>query len=257
MTIGLTFGFLLIGAFQLKVYRQQKEIMASSGQQTDQLITAANVQASASQRNADAASDFTRAAQEQSRTLKTLVGQATSDVRLQTQLAAVSLGFPQLALTDQWLGVYPGDKRNLSYQIAVRSIGGKTGAEEIRVACNAQIRTSPPTDYKVGPAHLLNPSTLPAFRDGFRAWTAPLQDKGTANLEPHAQDIPRRLRPPVIPERDSSKTIYIWGRIEYRDSVTRYKAKPVRFCRYITVAEVLNGPSGGIVALQNCPTSDQ
>lgn len=56
ITVFLTLVLAGTSILQLRIYRQQKEIMESSGGQTDQLIKAANIQAGAATRNADAAS---------------------------------------------------------------------------------------------------------------------------------------------------------------------------------------------------------
>ncbi len=58
----LTLAIVIVGILQWRVYTQQKGIMESSGKQTTQLIDAANIQACAASRNADAAESFSTSA---------------------------------------------------------------------------------------------------------------------------------------------------------------------------------------------------
>jgi len=57
-TIGLTITLVAVGATQACIYYQQKQIMESSGHQTDQLITYAKAQACAAKSFADSASNI-------------------------------------------------------------------------------------------------------------------------------------------------------------------------------------------------------
>jgi hypothetical protein len=54
LTVFISIVIAVIAGFQWNVYRQQKEIMESGGHQTEQLIEAANIQACAAQKIADA-----------------------------------------------------------------------------------------------------------------------------------------------------------------------------------------------------------
>jgi hypothetical protein len=54
-TVLLTLAIVLVGIIQACIYQQQKRIMESSGKQTQQLIDAANIQASAAIKNTEAA----------------------------------------------------------------------------------------------------------------------------------------------------------------------------------------------------------
>jgi hypothetical protein len=62
LTVIVSIVVAVIAGFQWSVYRQQKQIMESSGQQTQQLIVAANIQADAAKRNATAAESFSTSA---------------------------------------------------------------------------------------------------------------------------------------------------------------------------------------------------
>ena len=55
VTAVLTAVIVLVGLLQWNVYQQQKAIMESSGKQTQQLIDAADIQACAASKNAEAA----------------------------------------------------------------------------------------------------------------------------------------------------------------------------------------------------------
>ena len=58
VTVLITAVLAVIGFFQYTVYKQQKAIMESSGQQTQQLVDAANIQACAATKNAASADRF-------------------------------------------------------------------------------------------------------------------------------------------------------------------------------------------------------
>ena len=83
MTVAVSIVIALIAFLQYGVYRQQKKIMESSGQQTQKLIDAANIQACAAQKIAGA-SDRNAAAAE------SFSGSATS-INKQTQIAAKAM----------------------------------------------------------------------------------------------------------------------------------------------------------------------
>ena len=75
MTVVVSVIIAVIALLQWGVYRQQKRIMESSGQQTQQLIDAANIQACAAKQIADAAGRSTAAAE----SFSTSAGQIRAD----------------------------------------------------------------------------------------------------------------------------------------------------------------------------------
>lgn len=83
VTVGLTAVLALVGYLQWRVYTQQRDIMNSSGQQTQQLIDAAKIQAGAAQKIADA-SDRNAAAAESFST-------SAKEIREQTEKATLEL----------------------------------------------------------------------------------------------------------------------------------------------------------------------
>src|SRR5271165_7061926 len=74
VTALLTAAIVVVGIFQLYVYRQMKGIMESSSQQTDKLIGAANIQAGAASKNAEAAASFSKSADSINRQTQIAVG---------------------------------------------------------------------------------------------------------------------------------------------------------------------------------------
>jgi hypothetical protein len=108
MTVAVSVIIAVIAFLQWGVYRQQKRIMESSGPQTQQLIDAANTQACASQRiadasgrNAAAASAFSKAADR----IDTKIGDSEADFR--RMAAASERSLRTVSQTDQraWVGV--------------------------------------------------------------------------------------------------------------------------------------------------------
>lgn len=87
ITAGMTVVLATIAYLQLQVYRQQKRIMESSGQQTDQLIVAAETQAHAANRNARSARRMSASAAEQANYAQQIADQTAAQAKATGELA--------------------------------------------------------------------------------------------------------------------------------------------------------------------------
>jgi hypothetical protein len=74
LTVFISIVIAVIAGFQWNVYRQQKTIMESGGKQTQQLIDAANIQACAATKSANAAARFATSAEKIDSGIGTAVG---------------------------------------------------------------------------------------------------------------------------------------------------------------------------------------
>ena len=88
LTVLLTLVLAIIGFLQWRVYRQQKAIMESSGQQTQKLIDAANIQACAATRNAQSASISANAASDLAAQTKNIAERTVAKINATNTLAS-------------------------------------------------------------------------------------------------------------------------------------------------------------------------
>lgn len=90
LTVLLTLVLAVIGFLQWRVYRQQKAIMESSGQQTQKLIDAANIQAGAATKNAESASVSAKAASDLAGQTKSIAERALTQADATNDLASAA-----------------------------------------------------------------------------------------------------------------------------------------------------------------------
>jgi hypothetical protein len=104
VTVFLTIAIVGVSISQAVIYFQQKRIMESSGHQTQQLIDAANIQACAANRNANAAASFSESA----KGINTQTALAVGDFQRMATAAENNIrAIQESSRNDQraWLGV--------------------------------------------------------------------------------------------------------------------------------------------------------
>jgi hypothetical protein len=219
----LTLAIAVVGLLQWRVYRQQKTIMEKSGEQTDQLIKAANIQACAATQNADSARSMAASAGIQS--------QATNSIDM--RIKAAEADFQQLAknatdtLTntqdsfrrDQraWLGVV--DYHLLKFdgsvpmEITIDIVNsGKTPAIQVDQS-TAVVYLGQFVDYPEGPQ---------AFRSS-----------GAPDIPPQGKYIAHVSNDEIAPYwygiAHGQIFLYVTGRLTYHDIYTK-EAHHTHFC---------------------------
>jgi hypothetical protein len=224
-----------IAVLQLYVYRQQKAIMDSSGKQTDQLIAAANIQASAAKKNAESAAQSAAAADRfattSEKTLKQIIaGSAdTHSIALAAQIQAAAVA--PLVQWSRMIVCHLEDKRIFA-QIEMEN-HGRTPAQSVAVAMKAEFRKRPPSraewrfsanDFK--PLDPNEPNPLLPYDSSFTKSTIAYSNKFVKASFPPA----------------SNSKLFVWGIIRAKQTSGGVST----FCRYVSIDKVLDSPAGNV-----------
>jgi hypothetical protein len=213
---GATVVIAAVGIGQLIVYLQMKNIMLSSGHQTQQLIDAANIEASAATKNAEATKQF---ADISSKNLSFTKG-----------IARLTVGLANVIIEKSYMPI-KHDSRTGSVSVAVKLDNTeKPIAYNVRIAVSLDLRDSPPRpqEYAFPDKAFLNlpplkkgPENGKFYFMGDRPEWAPLKYFPPEKF--------RRIEPNIM--------VYVWGIYTYNDFPE--ETLTIAFCRYAPAKDAL------------------
>lgn len=193
--------------------------MRGAGKQTDKLISAANIQASAATKNVESATKMALAADKQAGAAITqadsmtkLVGQASAAVVIQKQAAKAQFG---AHIQIHNLYMYHSETDKKVWAVVELENDGPGSAPSVSIAAKLAFLDKSPeksryafTDFKN-----MHPPELPPFRDN-KAYTTSLPDR----IE-------------LSPTEGQGTYLCIWGVVSYKD-FQRSETQLYRFCRF-------------------------
>lgn len=227
VTVLLTVVVVFIAVAQLRIYRQQKAIMESSSQQTDKLITAANIQACAASKFANSAAEINAQTAKAVGEFKRLADDSEGNIR----------AIRESSRQDQraWVGVLASmPKVELNKPVTATAIGinsGKTFAVEVRIDSTLWFSAKKLSKDKDLPP--IQPTPLEEYSLGLLIPNIRLEARAT----PHTPDgKPREAKEQDITRlTDQGWYTYIYGAVRYDDVFKKHHT--TEFCWYRTGVE--------------------
>jgi hypothetical protein len=231
---------LYIYSGQLEVMRGQLEQMEGSSQQTNNLILLTAHQVLDTHE---------------------LASQAKFSSALQVQIARLNNPGAVAVNLTPWMGFfYQGDK--LFAQVGVQN-SGRAPIKTIAVAAKMRSRNTLPnylTDYNFNDTDFseTQPNSLPAHEVGSLPFTGRTGPNDRRTFEAHT--VSRNIdMDELIPHQGhkvlADKTIYVWGKIRFRDYTGELAPGDIPFCRYIAASTIFKadqGQSGGTSPGEDC-----
>jgi hypothetical protein len=222
-TVGVTIVIACIAGIQACIYHQQKRIMESSGHQTQQLIDAANIQACAAQKIADASHRNAKAAESFSRTAIRQANAVTKQLRLQREVARIEKGGAMLFISG--INFSHEGRRFVKAGVEMKN-NGSNAADQVRACTKVELQE--PSQVAVNKGHCTAFFPPPTYRQ------LPPVTPANGNVGDTVKAVIKAQVPAGF-----SGYIYVWGVMSYTDTLTDLPIT-APFCKRISANLVLN-----------------